>query len=57
MTVELSAGPPDWRRVEIRFGAGDVLRGDPVVYARRSGVAATFAVAKARVRPLLDAVR
>lgn len=45
------AGKP----VKIRFGAGDTRKGTRVFYARREGVDATFAVAQARVRPLLDA--
>ena len=44
------------KRLELRFGAAGVLHGTRVYYARREGVAATFAVAEARVKPLLDAV-
>ncbi len=44
------------RRMELKIGAGDAFRGDQVYYARRVGVAATFALAQARVRPLLEAV-
>jgi Domain of unknown function (DUF4340) len=52
VTVELPG-----RQVDLRFGAGDAFRGDRVDYARRAGIGATFAVAQARVQPLLDAVR
>jgi hypothetical protein len=52
VSVELGS-----KRLELRFGATGVLRGTRVYYARREGVAATFAVAEARVKPLLDAVR
>jgi hypothetical protein len=45
------------KRLELRFGGEGVLRGTRVVYARREGVAATFAVAESRVKSLLDAVR
>jgi hypothetical protein len=45
------------RRVELRFGAGDSFHGSAVYYARREGIGATFAVARSRVQPLLDAVR
>jgi hypothetical protein len=51
MTVDLDGDKP--RR--IRFGAGDDLHGTRVVYARRDGVDATFAVAQSLVRPLLEA--
>jgi hypothetical protein len=40
----------------ILFGAGDTYRGARVIYARRDGVDATFAVADAKVRGLLDAL-
>lgn len=46
----------DDQKVHLRFGAGDAWKGTRVVYARRDGVDATFAVAQARVRPLLEAV-
>ncbi len=52
VTVELGA-----RRLSLRFGAGDAFRGIRVYYARREGVAATFAVAQSHVRPLLEAVK
>ena len=42
--------------VRLRFGATDSLHGAAVVYARRDGVAATWAVAQGKVRPLLDAL-
>ena len=38
----------------ITLGAGDTYRGVNVVYARREGVDATFAVARDHVQPLLD---
>ena len=52
VSVELGS-----KRLELRFGGEGVLRGTRVVYARREGVAATFAVAESRVKPLLDAAR
>ncbi len=45
------------KRLELRFGAGDSFRGSRVYYARRDGFAATFAVAQAHVKPLLEAVK
>ncbi|WP_437281347.1 DUF4340 domain-containing protein [Sorangium sp. So ce375] len=39
----------------IAIGAGDVYRGTNVVYARRDGVRAVYAIAQSRVRPLLQA--
>ncbi|AUX41354.1 hypothetical protein SOCE26_027650 [Sorangium cellulosum] len=39
----------------IAIGAGDSFRGTNVVYARRDGVDAVYAIARSRVRPLLDA--
>lgn len=41
--------------VRIAIGAGDSVRGTNVVYARREGVDAVYAIALSRVRPLLDA--
>ncbi|AUX21664.1 hypothetical protein SOCEGT47_021510 [Sorangium cellulosum] len=41
--------------VRIAIGAGDSFRGTNVVYARRDGVDAIYAIARSRVRPLLDA--
>lgn len=41
--------------VTLRFGAGDTWKGTTIYYARRSGVDATFAVAQAKVRPLIEA--
>jgi Domain of unknown function (DUF4340) len=38
----------------ITIGAGDVWRETNVFYARRDGVDATFAIARSKVRPLLD---
>ena len=46
------AGKP----MRVRFGAGDALHGTSVVYARRDGVEATYAIAQSKVRPLLEAV-
>lgn len=39
----------------IAIGAGDAFRGTNVVYARRDGVRAVYAIAQSRVRPLLEA--
>ncbi|XXX82726.1 DUF4340 domain-containing protein [Sorangium sp. So ce134] len=39
----------------IAIGAGDAFRGTNVVYARRDGVGAVYAIAQSRVRPLLEA--
>ncbi|WP_437877980.1 DUF4340 domain-containing protein [Sorangium sp. So ce513] len=39
----------------IAVGAGDAFRGTNVVYARRDGVDAVYAIAQSRVRPLLEA--
>jgi hypothetical protein len=51
-----SSAPPAARgRVRIAIGAGDTFKGTSVYYARRDGVAATYAIAQSRVRPLLDA--
>jgi hypothetical protein len=57
VTVELSpaqgaAAPPP---IRIALGAGDAFRGTSVVYARRDGVAATYALAQAKVQPLFEA--
>ncbi|MCC6559272.1 MAG: DUF4340 domain-containing protein, partial [Polyangiaceae bacterium] len=56
VTIELTPAqgakaPP----IRIAIGAGDAFRGINAVYARRDGVAATYALAQARVQPLLDA--
>jgi hypothetical protein len=51
LTVDLDGGKP--RR--FRFGARDDFHGSPAYDARRDGVDATFAVAEALVRPLLEA--
>lgn len=40
----------------LSFGAADAWQGTNVVYVRREGVDATFAVARARAQPLLDAL-
>lgn len=47
----------DKQPVKLRIGAGDTLKGTSVYYARREGIDATFAVAQARVRPLIEAAR
>jgi hypothetical protein len=52
VSVELGS-----KRIDLRFGAAGVFRGTRVLYARREGVGATFAVAETEVKPLLDAVR
>jgi Domain of unknown function (DUF4340) len=44
------------RTLRISLGRGDAVRGTAVVYARLAGVSATYAIAQAKVRPLLDAV-
>jgi hypothetical protein len=54
LVVTAEQGP---KRAELRFGTGDSFHGASVYYARREGFAATFAVARSRVQPLLDAVR
>ncbi|WP_437592580.1 DUF4340 domain-containing protein [Sorangium sp. So ce1000] len=41
--------------ITIAIGAGDAFRGTNVVYARRDGVRAVYAIAQSRVRPLLEA--
>lgn len=47
-----SAGKP----IRLHFGAGDAFRGTSVVYVRRDGIEATYAVAQSRVRPLFEAL-
>jgi hypothetical protein len=42
--------------VRLRFGAADSFKGTSVVYVRRDGVAATWAVAQGKVRALQDAL-
>jgi hypothetical protein len=37
-------------------GAGDSLWGTSIHYVRREGIAATYAVAQSKIRPLLDAL-
>jgi hypothetical protein len=54
-TLLLEVVWPD-RTVRIRFGAGDVLRGTHIHYARREGALATYAVAQGKLLPLLEAV-
>jgi hypothetical protein len=51
LPADVSAGKP----IRISIGAGDAFRGTSIFYARREGVDATFAVAQAKVRPLLSA--
>ena len=50
--VNRTSGDP----VTLTFGAGDTFQGASVVYARRAGVEATYAVPRSKVRRLLDAV-
>jgi hypothetical protein len=52
----LPAGVTGGKPIRITIGAGDAFRGTSIFYARREGVDATFAVAQAKVRPLLSAV-
>jgi hypothetical protein len=66
MTIELLPGkasvgaapPADGAALTTRLlvGAGDAWHGTNVVYVRREGVDATYAVAQARIRPLLEAL-
>lgn len=51
-----ASGPQGEAPVRLAFGGGDTYRGAGVVYARRDGVDATFVVADAKVRALLDAM-
>ena len=53
VSIELTGGE---RPLRFRFGAGDALRATSICYARRDGVDATYAVAQAKVRALLDAM-
>jgi hypothetical protein len=53
VTVEEEGKKP----VEIRFGASDTFRRTAVVYARRAGIDATYAIAQGKVRALADALR
>jgi hypothetical protein len=58
ITAEPEQGAPKGaakRAIRIAFGAGDSFRGTSVVYARREGIDATFAIAQGKVRALLDA--
>ncbi len=43
------------RTFKITFGAGDSVGGTSIVYARREGLDATFAIAQGKVRGLFDA--
>lgn len=43
------------RTLRISLGAGDTFRGTNITYARRDGVDATYAIAQAKTRALLDA--
>ena len=49
--------PGALRRFTLVFGGHDTFGNLRVYLARREGIAATFAVTEARVRPLLDALR
>ncbi len=42
--------------VHLEFGAGDAWRGTSIYYARRKGYDCTFAIARGRVQPILDAL-
>lgn len=57
VSVELAPAAGEAPPAPIRFalGAGDTLRATSVVYARRDGVDATYAVALSKLRPLLEA--
>jgi hypothetical protein len=55
-TGAAAGGIDPGRTLRISLGRGDALRGTGVVYARLAGVDATYAIAQAKVRPLLDAV-
>lgn len=67
VTLELLPGkaavgapaPVDGKPLVTRLfvGAADAWQGTSVVYVRREGVEATYAVARARVQPLLDALQ
>ena len=46
--------PAEPHEIRIAVGRGDVWRDNNVVYVRRAGVNATFAMAQSKVRPLLD---
>lgn len=52
VVIERDGGAP----VRLSVGAGDSLAGTSIHYVRREGVAATYAVAQAKIRPLLDAL-
>lgn len=52
MTIHLDAGEP----AVIEVGKGDSVGGTSVYLVRMRGVDATFAVARARIQPLLDAL-
>jgi hypothetical protein len=54
ITVERLGGEP--KTVRLTVGAGDSWRGTSVDYVRREGIDATFAVTKAALRPLFDAL-
>ncbi len=66
VTVELlpgkasvGAAPPEGGKplvARLIVGSADAWQGTSVVYVRREGVDATYAVARARVQPLLDAL-
>ncbi|AKT39746.1 DUF4340 domain-containing protein [Chondromyces crocatus] len=57
LRVEIALSPGDVPEGPLRFtlGAGDVIRGTTVYYARREGIPATYVIAQSRVRPLLEA--
>lgn len=51
--VERAGGAAPLR---IAIGAADAFRGTAIHYARRDGVAATYALAQAKIQPLLEAL-
>lgn len=58
VVVEPEQGAPKGsprRTMKIAFGAGDSVHGTSIVYTRRDGLDATFAVALGRLRALFDA--
>ncbi|EYF02024.1 DUF4340 domain-containing protein [Chondromyces apiculatus] len=60
LRVEITLAPEDPRApaeppMRFTLGAGDVVRGTSVVYARREGIPATYVIAQSRIRPLLEA--
>jgi hypothetical protein len=54
--VEPPPGPGAEKPWTFRIGAGDAWQGTSIHYARRDGVDATYAIAKSKVRAILDAL-